>query len=75
MRVSGSTETKSYGKSAPVGEYEEQQTLPRRSVFGKDSNKSSRFFKGLQVLFSPTEALFSGKLSYTVITGRRRVSP
>jgi hypothetical protein len=34
--VSGSSETKTYGKSATAREYEEEHTLPRRSVFGKD---------------------------------------
>jgi len=37
--VSGSTETKTYGKSATVREYEEQQTLPSRGLFGKDADE------------------------------------
>ena len=36
IRVSGSSETKTYGKSAAVRAHEKQQTLPRRSIFGKD---------------------------------------
>jgi hypothetical protein len=44
-------------------EHEELPTLPRRSVFGKDVDERSRVFKALQVLISPTEALFSRKLS------------
>jgi hypothetical protein len=34
-RVSGSSETKTYGKGATRREHEEQHTLPRRSFFGK----------------------------------------
>jgi hypothetical protein len=34
--ASGSSETKTYGKSAMVREYEEYPTFPRRSIFGKD---------------------------------------
>jgi hypothetical protein len=75
FQVSGSIETKTYGKDARVRECEEKRTLPRRSFFGKDTDERSRVFKGLQVLFSPIDALFSGKLSYTSITGRRRASP
>jgi hypothetical protein len=56
-------------------EHEKQSTLPRRSFFGKDTDERSRVFKELQVLFSPIGALFSGKLSYTSITGRHRASP
>jgi hypothetical protein len=47
IRVSGSTETKTYGKGATGKEREETQTLPRRSFFGKDIDKRSRFFKEL----------------------------
>jgi hypothetical protein len=36
FRVSGSSETKTYGKGVAPREYEEQPTLPRRSIFGKD---------------------------------------
>jgi len=75
IRVSGSNETKTYGKDPAMREREEKRTLPRRSFFGKDTDERSRFFKELQVLFSPIEALFSRKLSYTSITGRRRASP
>jgi RNA-directed DNA polymerase len=35
-RVSGSTETKTYGKDAAGREHEEKRTLPRISLFGKD---------------------------------------
>ena len=36
MRVSGSTETKTYGKGAAGREREEKHTLPRRGIFGKE---------------------------------------
>jgi hypothetical protein len=65
--VSGSSETKTYGKGAMVREYEELPTLPRICLFGKDIDAISHVFKALQVLLSPTEALFSGKLSCTSI--------
>jgi hypothetical protein len=42
-------------------EHKELSTLPRRSVFGKDSDEIPHFFNGLLALSSPTEALFSGK--------------
>jgi hypothetical protein len=74
-RVSGSTETKTYGKGATRREHEEKHTLPRRSIFGKDSDERSCVFNMLQVLVSPTEALFSGKLSCTAIARRWRASP
>jgi hypothetical protein len=38
-RVSGSIETKTYGKDATVREREEKRTLPRRSIFGKDRDE------------------------------------
>jgi pimeloyl-ACP methyl ester carboxylesterase len=38
-RVSGSSETKTYGKGVALREHEEQYTLPRRSVFGKDEEE------------------------------------
>jgi hypothetical protein len=74
-RVSGSSETKTYGKGVVLREHEEQHTLPRRSIFGKDLDKRSRIFKGLQVLFSPPEVLFSGKLFCIAIAGQWRASP
>jgi hypothetical protein len=74
-RVSGSSETKTYGKSVTARKHEEELTLPRRSIFGKDTDKTPRVFNGLQVLVCPTEALFSGKLSCTAIAGRCRASP
>jgi hypothetical protein len=58
--VGGSSETKTYGKDTAVREREENQTLPRRSFFGKDTDKRSRVFKKLQGPFPPIEALFSG---------------
>src|SRR2546428_11951072 len=71
IRVSGSSETKTYGKSAAVRAHEKQQTLPRRSFFGKDTTERLHIFNVLQTRFSPTEALFSGKLSYTdIVRGR-----
>ena len=73
--VSGRSETKTYGKSAVVREREESKTLPRKSFFGKDHDKRSRVFYVLQVLFSLTEVLFSGKLSSTAIVGPHRASP
>jgi hypothetical protein len=45
--VSGSSETKTYGKGGRMREHEELPTLPRRSIFGKDLDKRSRLFKGL----------------------------
>src|SRR5438270_5236285 len=73
-RVSGSSETKTYGKSAAVRAHEKQQTLPRRSFFGKDTTERLHIFNVLQTRFSPTEALFSGKLSYTDIARGCRAS-
>jgi hypothetical protein len=60
-RVSGSSETKPYGKGVAPGEYEEQPTLPRRSIFGKDSDERARIFNTVHVLFFPPEGLFAGK--------------
>src|SRR5262249_47568251 len=68
--ASGSSETKTYGKGIAVREPKYLQTLPRRSIFGKDIDASLRVFKVLYVLLFPTEALFSGKLSCTAIAGR-----
>src|SRR5439155_26381522 len=51
----------------PVKAHEKQQILPRRSFFGKDTTERLHIFNVLQTRFSPTEALFSGKLSYTDI--------
>src|SRR6266568_8627341 len=45
QRVSGSSETKTYGKDAIVRAHDEQQTLPRRSFFGKDREERSRVFQ------------------------------
>jgi hypothetical protein len=72
--VSGSIETKTYGKTVALRAHEEQHTLPRRSIFGKDIDARSRVFNALQVLVSPTEALFSGKWACPTITGRCRAS-
>jgi hypothetical protein len=66
-RVSGSTETTTYGESATVGEHEEQHTLPRTGVFGKDVDERQRLFKSLRAMSSPVEILFSGKLPYMTI--------
>src|SRR5205823_5407147 len=74
IRVSGSSETKTYDKSAAVRAHEKQQTLPRRSFFGKDTTERLHIFNVLQTRFSPTEALFSGKLSYTDIANGCRAS-
>ena len=68
QRVSGSTETKTYGKSATVGEHEEQHTLPRTGVFGNDGEERQRLFKSWRAMSSPVEILFSGKLQYMTIT-------
>jgi hypothetical protein len=51
--VSGSIEAKSYGKGTAGRARERKRTLPRRSLFGKDSDKRSRIFNGLHVLVSP----------------------
>jgi hypothetical protein len=45
--ASGSIETKTYGKDAPVRECEEKRTFPRRSFFGKDTNEVIEEFKAL----------------------------
>jgi hypothetical protein len=74
-RVSGSSETKTYGKSATMRGRQAKRTLPRRSFFGKDHDERLRIFNVLQVVDSPAEALFSGKLSYTAIAGRCRALP
>jgi integrase len=60
--VSGSSETKTYGKSRTVREHKEMSTLPRRSVFGKDESVISCLFKRLRILSSPPKPIFSGKL-------------
>jgi hypothetical protein len=72
--VSGSSETKTYGKDVVLREHRELHTLPRRSIFGKDVDERARVFNALHVLFSPAEGLFSGKLSCTPIAGRWRAS-
>ncbi|MCI0623635.1 MAG: hypothetical protein L0387_18585 [Acidobacteria bacterium] len=55
LRVSGSNETKTYGKNVTVREHEELPTRPRRSLFGKDGEERSRIFNGLPVLLSLVE--------------------
>jgi hypothetical protein len=74
-RVSGSSETKTYGKGVAMREHKSLQTLPRRHFFGKDSDEISHVFNALHILVSPPEALFSGKLSYTALAGWRRALP
>jgi hypothetical protein len=74
-RVSGSTKTKTYGKGTRGREHEEQQTLPRRGLFGKDVHERSYIFKGLRNMLFPTETHFSGKLRYMTVTWRRRALP
>ena len=66
--MSGSTATNTDGKSATVGEHEEQHTLSSTGVFGKDVDERCRLFKNLRVMFSPIGILFSGKVRYTAIT-------
>ena len=63
-RVSGRSRTKTYGKdyTGTCG-----TTCPRRSLFGKDTDKTLRIFKGLRIMLSPIEPLFSGKLSHMTI--------
>ena len=73
IRVSGSSETKTYGKDVVLREHRERHTLPRRSLFGKDVVRA-RVFNALHVLFSPTEGLFSGKLSASY-RGRWSITP
>ena len=46
-RVSGSIRTKTYGKDTAGREYEEQHTLPRRYLFGKDAEERFCLFKDL----------------------------
>ena len=74
-RVSGRSETKTYGKSAVVREREESKTLQRKGFFGKDHDERPRIFNVLQVLCSLAEVLFSGQLSSTAIVGPHRASP
>src|SRR5215510_11471215 len=74
IRVSGSSETKTYGKGATRREHEELPTFPRRSLFGKAVDERARVFHALHALFSPTEGLFSGTLSGTALAGRWRAS-
>jgi hypothetical protein len=45
--VSGSSKTKTYGKGTAVREREENRTLPRIRLFGKDTDKIFRLFKEL----------------------------
>jgi hypothetical protein len=61
VRVSGSSETKTYGKGTMAREHEDESTLPRRRIFGKDVDERARVFNVLHGLFSPAEELFSGK--------------
>jgi hypothetical protein len=72
--VSGSSETKTYGKGVAMREHKELHTFPKRYFFGKDSDERSRVFNALHGLVSHADALFSGKLSYTAITQRCRAS-
>jgi hypothetical protein len=74
-RVSSSTETETYGKGVMGQQGNEQQTFPRRSFFGKDKSERSCLFKGLQTLFSPLKAIFSGRLRDTTILGWHSASP
>lgn len=74
-RVSGSTETKTYGKGATGREREEKQTFPKIGLFGKDVDERARLCKDVRTIFSAMERPFSGKLRYTSITWCRRVSP
>ncbi len=63
--VSGRSRSKTYGKdcAATCG-----ATCPRRSFFGKDTDKSVRLFKDLRIMFASVEPSFSGKLSLMAIT-------
>jgi hypothetical protein len=73
-RVSGSSETKTYGQDVALRAHAELRTLPRRHFFGKDSDERSQGFSALHVLISHADALFSGKLSYTAVARRCRAS-
>ena len=69
--VSGSNETKTYGKDATRREHQENPTLPRKSFFGKDTEERFCLFKDLRTLHAPIEPPFSGKLSSMTITSWR----
>jgi len=50
-------------------EHKELQTLSRRSLFGKDTDKRFRLFKDLRTLLFPIEPSFLGKLlNMTIIS-------
>ena len=72
--VSGSSETKIYGKGVVLRAHEEQHTLPRRSLFGKVRVRDDVFTMGYG-LFALPSSPFSGKLQYTTIPGGRSTSP
>jgi hypothetical protein len=61
MRVSGSNETKTYGKSAMEKERERKRTLSSRPLCGKAAEERLCLFKDLRPLRAPLEPLFSGK--------------
>ena len=61
-RVSGSSETTTYGRGIAMREHQELHTLPSRSFFGKDTNERSCVFKGLQILFSPHRGTLFGQV-------------
>jgi hypothetical protein len=74
-RVSGSSETKPYGKGVAPREYEEQPTLPRRSIFGKDSDESNtlanyaKLKEGCAVCIRPTLATWLRILAKKIGSG------
>ena len=59
--VSGSSETKTYGKGVTLREREEQPTLPRKYLFGKDFYNTARIFNYLRTSSVYLQTLFSGK--------------
>jgi hypothetical protein len=66
--VNGSTATKTYGKSATVGEHEEQHMLPCTEVFGKDVDERQRLCQNWRAMSSPVERRFAGTLHSMTIT-------
>jgi hypothetical protein len=75
LRVSGSSRTKTYGKSAMEKEREKKRTLSRRPLFGKAAEERLCLFKDLRPLRAPLEPLFSGKWSSMTIISWREACP
>ena len=64
--VSGSSETKTYGKGVTLREREEQPTLPRRSIFGKDIDERAHIIQCVaRAVLSPRGAIFGKVVGYS----------